>query len=60
VEATDEALLASSCKRFLLAEGEVASGTKRALTSGPVRVLAGRAVEAPIDLVGGSMMALGE
>jgi hypothetical protein len=60
VEATDEALLSSSCKWFLLAKGEVAGGVKHALIGGAVWVLAGRAVEAPIDLVGGSVMALGE
>jgi hypothetical protein len=61
VEAIDEALLVDSCKWFLLAEGEVAGGAERALAGGAVRVLAGGAArEAPVDLVGGSVMALGE
>jgi hypothetical protein len=61
VEATDEALLAGSCKRVLPApEGEVAGGAEHVLTSGEDRVLAdGAEGDAPDDLVGGSMITLG-
>ena len=60
VEATDEALLAGSCKRVLpAAEGDVTGGAERVLTGGVVRVLAnGAEGDAPVDLVGGGMIAL--
>ena len=60
VEAMDKALLAGSCKWFLLAEGEVTGGVERVLTSGVEWVLTGGATgEAPTDLEGGSMMDFG-
>ena len=53
VEATDEALLVSSCKRVLpVAEGEVTGGAERVLAGGVDRVLAdGAERDAPDDLV---------
>jgi len=60
VEATDEALLAGSCKRVLpAAEGDVTGGAERVLTCGVDRVLAdGAEGDAPGDLVGGGMIVL--
>jgi len=67
VEAMDKALLAGSCKWFLLAEGEVTGGAERVLTSGVEWVLTGgvdRVLtdgaegDAPGDLVGDDIIAL--
>ena len=60
VEATDEALLAGSCKWVLLvAEGEVAGGAEWVLAGVVDRVLAdGAKGDAPGDLVGSDMIAL--
>jgi len=59
VEATDEALLACSCKRVLpVVEGEVAGGAEWVLAGVVDRVLAdGAEGDAPSDLVGGNMIA---
>ena len=60
MEATDEALLAGSCKQVLpTAEGKVAGGAERVLAGGVDRVLAdGAEGDAPDDLVDGGMIAL--
>ena len=60
VEATDEALLVSSCKRVLPAvEGEVAGGAEQVLAGVVDHELAdGAEGDAPGDLVGGNMIAL--
>ena len=60
MEATDEALLAGSCKRVLPAtEGEVVGGAERVLAGGVDHVLTdGAEGDAPDDLVGGGMIAL--
>ena len=60
VEATDEALLAGSCKQVLpAAEGDVMGGAERVLASGVDRVLAdGAEGDAPNYLVDGGMIAL--
>ena len=60
VEATDEALLAGSCKRVLPVDKvEVTGGAERVLAGGVDRVLTdGAEGDAPDDLVGGGMIAL--
>ena len=60
VEATDEALLAGSCKQVLpAAEGDVMGGAERVLASGVDRVLAdGAEGDAPDDLVVGDKISL--
>ena len=59
VEATNEALLADSCKRVLpAAEGKVMGGAERVLAGGVDLVLAdGAERDAPSDLVHGGMIA---
>jgi hypothetical protein len=61
VEATDEELLARTCKRVLsMLEGVVAGGVDCMLADEGDRVLAnGAEGSAPDDLAGGVMMALG-
>jgi hypothetical protein len=61
VEATDEELLAGTCKRVLpMFEGVVAGGVVCMLAGEGDRVLAdGAKGSAPDDLAGGGMMALG-
>ena len=60
VEATDEALIAGSCKRVLLAaEGKVMGGVEWVLAGGVDRVLAdGAEGDAPDDLVVGDKISL--
>ena len=60
VEATNEELLAGSCKQVLpTAEGKVAGGAERVLAGGVDRVLAdGAEGDAPDDLVVGDKISL--